>query len=157
MEPGNLVHYDLSNVLVAVPSNASTPEIGSGVRALSPNFVLVYQQALATEFLHLVQLTGMGLRKALEILVKDYAICRSPSDKATIERKALGQCIDQYLKDDYLRECARRATWLGNDETHYSRQWQDHDLEDLKQLIRLTLSWLESSLLSEKYLKEMPK
>jgi hypothetical protein len=157
MEPGNVSHYELSNVLVAVPSNVSTPEIGSAVKALSPDFVLVYQQALVTEFLHLVQLTGMGLRKALEVLVKDYAISRSPGDKAAIEKKVLGQCIDEYLKDDYLRECARRATWLGNDETHYSRRWQNHDVEDLKQLIRLTLSWLENSLLSEKYLKEMPK
>lgn len=153
--PGNLSHYELANVLVAVPSTVSTPEIGSAVSALSPDFVLVYQQALTTESLHLFQLTGMGLRKALEILIKDYAISRSPRDKAAIEKKELGQCISEYLKDDYLRECARRAAWLGNDETHYSRRWQDHDVEDLKQLIRLTLSWLENSLLSDKYLEQM--
>jgi len=45
---------------------------------------------------------------------------------------------------------------LGNDETHYLRVWENHDIEDLKKLILLTLRWLEYALLSDQYFNEMP-
>ena len=35
---------------------------------------------------------------------------------------------------------ARRE--LGDDETHYERRWIDKDLNDLKNLIRLTVNWI---------------
>jgi hypothetical protein len=38
---------------------------------------------------------------------------------------------------------ASRAAWLGNDETHYLRTWEDKDLTDLKKLIELTVQWIE--------------
>lgn len=51
---------------------------------------------------------------------------------------------------------ARRTAWLGNDETHYVRLWSGKDLEDLKALLALTVSWVNTHLLTKKYLKEMP-
>jgi hypothetical protein len=47
--------------------------------------------------------------------------------------------------------------WLGNDGTHYMRTWQDKDINDLKLLVRLTASWIETVLLTEKYKQAMPK
>jgi len=34
--------------------------------------------------------------------------------------------------------------------------WENHDVEDLKKLLSLTLRWLEYALLSEKYFRDMP-
>jgi hypothetical protein len=126
------------------------------IRRLSPVFTAVYTQALAAEASGFDQLTGIGLRKALEFLVKDFAIGEHPDDAAAIQGKFLGTCIDEYLADPNLQGCAKRATWLGNDETHYVRKWEDRDIQDLKLLIRLTMNWAENVLLTQRYEREMP-
>ena len=35
------------------------------------------------------------------------------------------------------------------------RKWEDKDINDLKTLIKLTMNWIESFLLTEHYKKEM--
>ena len=42
------------------------------------------------------------------------------------------------------------ATWLGKDETHYVRIWNDKDIEDLKMLMQLTVYWISRELLTRK-------
>ena len=64
-------------------------------------------------------------------------------------------CINDYVTDTNIKECARRATWLGNDETHYERRWNEHDIEDLKVLIDLTKNWIDNELLTEHYIETM--
>jgi len=49
-----------------------------------------------------------------------------------------------------------RAVWLGNDETHYLRKWEQKDLTDLKNLIGLTVHWIEMEELTETVMKDMP-
>jgi hypothetical protein len=69
----------------------------------------------------------------------------------------LGVCIAEFISDPSIKVCAERAAWLGNDETHYVRRWDDKDIADLKALFELTLSWIHTSLLTKHYLREMPK
>lgn len=38
---------------------------------------------------------------------------------------------------------ANRATWLGNDETHYVRLYNDRDVTHLMALIKVTIHWIE--------------
>jgi hypothetical protein len=54
-----------------------------------------------------------------------------------------------------VKECAKRAAWLGNDETHYTRKWETKDVSDLKLLVKLTVNWIDNVLLTEKYIAEM--
>ena len=49
----------------------------------------------------------------------------------------------------------KRAVWLGNDETHYVRKWEDKDISDLKRLIKLTVNWIENNLLTQDYMSTM--
>ena len=65
------------------------------------------------------------------------------------------QCITHYVSDGNVKTCATRATWLANNETHYERIWTDHDIEDLKVLIRLTQNWIDNELLTAHYVAEM--
>lgn len=150
-------HFGFVQQQVSVPIPDNFPEITELVATLSPQFVEVYGQALATEQLRLTQVTGLALRKSLEFLVKDYCVAHYPQDREIIERKPLSKCIEDYIKDEYLKETAKRATWLGNDETHYNRKWHDHDLDDLKRLIHLTIGWLHNALLTEEYLRSLPE
>ncbi len=139
------------------PVEPTPPAVAELVANLSPSFTETYAQALEAEGQGLGQLTGIGLRKALEFLVKDFAISRNPTKHDEIIAKPLAVCIREFIEDPNVAATAKRAAWLGNDETHYVRRWADKDIGDLKILIRLTLNWLENVLLTEKYIVEMPE
>lgn len=133
------------------------PEFPEGVVETSPSHGKIVVQAQRAEANGLGEIAGLGYRKALEFLVKDYCIRKSPTKEAEIRKKPLGSCIQEDIADTNIRECARRAAWLGNDETHYERVWTGHDISDLKLLIRLTQNWISNEYLTEKYLNELQK
>jgi hypothetical protein len=126
------------------------------VKEISKSFCNIYEEAHKAEEFGLSQICGVDYRKPLEFLIKDYVIRNHPADKAAIEAIMLGQCIENYITDPRIKEVAKRATWLGNDETHYQRRWLDKDLTDLKTMISLVLHWVETEHLTEEALKSMP-
>ena len=95
----------------------------------------------------------------MEFLIKDYLISNTTEDteKEKIKKEFLGAIIEKRVKHAQLKAVAKRATWLGNDETHYERKWQDKDISDLKDLIDLTIRWIETDKLTEKLLHDMPE
>jgi len=142
-----------------VPKTARKTQFSAEIAGVSPTFVEVYNQVVAAEAVNLDQLVGMGLRKALEFLVKDFAISHATTDeeKAKIRKKQLGPCIEDHIRDAAVRAAAKRATWLGNDETHYVRRWEDKDITDLKNLVRLTVNAVENAILMRQYETDMPE
>ena len=60
------------------------------------------------------------------------------------------------MEDARIKEVAKRAAWLGNDETHYVRIWEEKDVSDLKQLINLTVRWIENEIETRQLLENMP-
>ena len=46
---------------------------------------------------------------------------------------------------------------MGNDQTHYIKIWEDHDLEDLKTLLDLTILFIEGDIMYERRMEEMQK
>ena len=112
---------------------------------------------MAAEAYGLTEVCGAGYRKALEFLVKDYLIQVSPQDASDIKKEFLGTCIKARVQDVKVKQCAELAAWLGNDETHYERRWVGKDLGDLKLLIDLTVHWVSSELLTQKYSASMQK
>lgn len=144
--------HDLIRVAPQVPPKQEFP---AEVAGLSPTFVEIYNQAARAEAGGLDQIAGMALRKAVEFLVKDFAIHRNPAEGEEIKKTPLAACITRFIDDPNVKLSATRATWLGNDETHYVRRWEDRDITDLKVLIRLTVNWIENVLLTEKYASEM--
>jgi hypothetical protein len=139
------------------PWRPEKAEIPAVVATLSPMFVTIRNQVEAADAARLDQLVGMGLRKALEFLIKDFAISEHPKSKEEIKKIFLGVVIENYIGDPNLKACAARATWLGNDETHYVRKWETKDIQDLKALVELTVAWIQSHLLTKQYLAQMPK
>ena len=125
------------------------------VKQMSPAFCDIFNEAAAAESLELKQICGAGYRKALEFLIKDYLIGQTPDLSASIAKAQLGSCIDTYISDQRIKDVAKRAVWLGNDETHYERRWLEKDLHDLKQLIELTLHWIQMEILTISALASM--
>jgi len=122
---------------------------------ISPSFVEIYNQAYASEQQGLDQICGMGYRKSLEFLIKDFLINEKPDAASEIKNELLGKCINKYVDEPRIKSAAEKAAWLGNDETHYVRKWSSKDINDLKILIELTVYWINSHLLTQKYNKEM--
>ncbi|MBU8974520.1 DUF4145 domain-containing protein [Lysobacter sp. MMG2] len=144
----------LSSVEPWKPKAVSIPTL---VANISPSFSAISQQVEAAKSAGLDQLVGIGLRKALEFLVKDFAISGNREAADDIRSQTLSACINNYVLDENVKQCAARAAWLGNDETHYLRKWDTKDVEDLKVLVQLTTNWIDNVLLTRKYLAEMPK
>ena len=137
--------------------NISTKKFSDSIVSISPTFTTIFNQAYFAEQNGLSEICGVGYRKALEFLIKDYAILKKPDEKEKIEKKLLGQCIDQFITDGRVKSVAKRAAWLGNDETHYVRKWEGKNLEDLKKLIELTIHWIEMEVLTNSFEEEMPE
>lgn len=150
--PGNPGQFALMRTSPTTPKKEDFSEI---IRNISATFVEIYNQALSAESANLPQLVGIGIRKALEFLVKDFAVNQHPGKEVEIRKLFIGQCIEEYIQDANVKACAKRAAWLGNDETHYTRKWEDKDINDLKLLTKLTVNWIENVVLTKKYISEM--
>ena len=152
--------HDLGKLELEVlkPSKPKIDELSKSIKEISPNFASIYLESYTAKEMGLGQIAGPGLRKAFEFLIKDYAKTRIKDDKGKeeVEKAFAGTVVSKFIGDPRIQDVAKRALWLGNDETHYLRQWTEHDIEDLIALIRLTIHWIEMELLSERYKHEMP-
>lgn len=146
---------DLLSLQPSVPDTTLFPQL---VRTISPTFIEVYGQAEQAEHLGLKHIAGPGFRKAFEFLIKDYAKSATDTPRhEAIEKAFSGKVVDEFIGDPRIQAVAKRALWLGNDETHYLRRWGGKDLEDLRTLIRLSVNWIEIERLSASYTEEMPE
>ena len=110
-------------------------EFSEDVRKTSPIFCEIYVQAQMAEQEGYSQICGLGYGKALEFLIKDYAISLNSTDAEAIKKVSLSECIKNHIPDDELRNSADLARWLRNDETHYLRKFESTDASDLRGLI----------------------
>ncbi len=133
----------------------------SSIQTISPQFCIIFNQALQADQNKLDQICGPGYRKALEFLVKDfllnYKFKGDEKNCAIILRTQLGTCINNFIEEERIKSVAKRAAWLGNDETHYYRKWSDKDIKDLKALIAMTVNWIDLLMESDKYITDMPE
>jgi hypothetical protein len=144
--------------LVAVrPVKPQQSAFSDAVRAISPTFVSVFQEAEEAAANGLNQVAGPGYRKAFEFLIKDYAKSHSPQKAADIEGKFSGAVVNEYVPDKRIQSVAKRCLWLGNDETHYLKKWTQHDVTDLVALIKLVAHWIDIEQLSKTYVQQMPE
>lgn len=114
-------------------------------------FIETYLQSLQAENNGLSELAGMGFRKSIEYLVKDWAIKNNPEEKEKIEKLWLGQVISSYYEGD-LKDILERATWLGNDQAHYNKLFEEYDISILKELIDLILVELDRQYKKKHYI-----
>ena len=140
----------------SAPWSLEKEEFPAVINKFSPKFSEIYNEAIGAEKRGYKNICGAGYRKALEFLIKDYLINEIHNDPAAIREEPLGACINRYVESPKIKESAKRAAWLGNDETHYYRTWEDKDLEDLKRLLKLTLHWIEDECDTRQAVKDMP-
>ncbi len=138
----------ISDLKSGNPQNTQQPE--------QTKFIKTYLQSLVAESNGLDELAGMGYRKAIEYLVKDWAIQLVPADKDKIEKSWLGAVINDYYTGD-LKDILERATWLGNDQAHYNQLFTDFDINVLKELIELIMVELDRQYKMKHYIDNIQK
>jgi hypothetical protein len=139
------------------PKDYGLSNIPNEVEVISPKFVKIYQQAIHAENEGLDLICGVGYRKALEYLIKDFSSQEYPDNADRILAMPLQQCVQKYIDQPEIKSLAERAVWLGNDETHYVRKWVDKDIRDLKNLIDLTVYFISMRRKAFKYMEEMTR
>lgn len=139
----------LENPRYIAPQSVPTESFDPSIQSLSEGFVRIYNQAYAAESYKLDEIAGMGYRKALEYLIKDFIISMNPEDAETVKKMELGNCIANKLNNPRLQSTAARAAWIGNDFTHYTRKFTEYDISDLKRFIKAVLYWIMSELTTD--------
>ena len=139
-------HYTGKYKLTPVTPNYEkfTPQISS----LSPMFVSTYAQSQQAEAEGLTEICGIGYRKALEYLVKDFLCHVDPEHEADIKKELLGPSIRR-INDPRIKTLAERSVWIGNDETHYVRKHEDLDVSDMKRFIIAMVRYVDAELAFE--------
>lgn len=133
------------------PSRTSDIEFTDNIKNNFSNFVEIYTQSKTAEDTGLNQIAGIGYRKAFEFLITDYLIDKIPENKDLLEnpKTTLGRKID-LIPDPELVTFAKASSYLGNDETHYTRRHPEMGIEDLKIFIELVITEIERDLAREK-------
>lgn len=155
-----LSHYSVSRVsntntfvgenpIYSAPNFFIEEKFKSSICSLSPQFVKIYNQALSAESLNLDEIAGLGFRKSLEFLVKDFAISENQTDEEKIKKMNLSQCINQYINDPHIKVLTERSAWIGNDEAHYVRKQTDRDVSDMKNFIEATVYFISMVLITK--------
>lgn len=123
---------------------------------ISKSFPTLYNQSYTAEQLNCSDIAWAWYRKSIEFLIKDYIINLNLSTKDEIEKKPVSQCIQDYIDDKKIKELSKRAFWLWNDQVHYYQERNEMDIEDLKNIIKLVMFYIESELSSKEYLNKLP-
>lgn len=118
------------------------------IEKLSPDFVKIYNESLAAESTSLFTICGVGYRKALEFLVKDFAIKLNPDKEELIKEQLLAKVIRDYIDSKRIKTLAERTAWIGNDETHYERKHEDLNFSDMKRFISSMLFYVTSEMVA---------
>lgn len=137
-----------------IPRPMPEDDVSERVKRFSPRFAEIYKQAMISETYNLDELTGVGYRKALEFLVKDFLISKEPNEREKIEGMPLGTCISQRIQNQKIKELSQRAAWLGNDFTHYKRKFDECEISDLRILIKAIAAWVDLELITDEAIQE---
>ena len=111
-------------------------------------FVSTYAQSQQAEADGLTEICGIGYRKALEYLVKDFLCHVDPDHEEEIKKELLGPSIRR-IHDPRIKTLAERSVWIGNDETHYVRKHEDLDVNDMKRFIIAMVRYVDAELAFE--------
>lgn len=123
--------------------NFQGKEFSKEIQSVSPRFIKLYNQAYKAEYDTNYELAGCGYRNALEVLIKDYAINILGEKKEDVVKYKLYKAIELYLKDVDMSNCADVVRILGNDNTHYERDYENIDFDVLKQYLNIFIEMIE--------------
>ena len=144
----NDISYNMLKLVNSYPKVPELHQFDENIKKLSSNFYEIFNQAYVAEQMNLNEIAGIGYRKALEFLIKDYCIDKN-KEQEEIKKEPLSQVITNYILSDKIKNLAKASIWIGNDETHYVRKYEDKDIKDLKRFISATVAYITYELIAD--------
>ena len=93
------------------------------------------------------EISGLGYRKALEFLIKDFAIYNNPEKEEQIKSTWMMKCLKEYIDNEKIKTLAEKSEWIGNDEAHYVKIQDDRNINDMKSFIDALVYFISMSLI----------
>lgn len=116
------------------PKDEISLDIPKEIEKFSPRFIKIFTQSLKAYHHNYDEIVGVGLRKSIEFLVKDYLIHIKHKDETKISNMNLGSVFKE-INDSKLSPLITAIAWIGNDETHYIRKHEEKTVEDMLNFI----------------------
>ena len=145
----NNISYNMLKLVNSYPKVPELHQFDENIKKLSSNFCEIFNQAYVAEQMNINEIAGIGYRKALEFLIKDYCIDKNKEQEEKIKKEPLSQVITNYILSDKIKNLAKASIWIGNDETHYVRKYEDKDIKDLKRFISATVAYITYELIAD--------
>lgn len=123
------------------PSPTLKFPFNSAISKVSPRFENIYTQTIQAKVEGKDELVGIGYRKSIEFLLKDYLISNNPDEEDKISKMHLADCINK-LDNQKIKDLAKATIWLGNDETHYVRKHEEKGIPELEKFLNTLVSYL---------------
>lgn len=130
-------------VVDMLPKSQQVTLFSSFITSVFVEFVNLYHQAERAECFGLVDICGMGYRRALEFLVHTYVRMNNDKLPDNFNTMSLSQKIHQFIPNDDIKILAERAAWLGNDNVHIEQKHSNYSVEDMKQFISAIVSYID--------------
>lgn len=133
-----------------IPMNRlTTSTVPPQIASIFPEFFEIYQQSSLAEEQRLMKIAGMGYRKSLEFLVTDflikYPVPNVSEDWLKNPKTSLSSKINK-LTNNRLKNLSKAISFIGNDETHYTRRHPEHDVQSIKIFLNALLSEVQNEL-----------
>lgn len=145
----NDISYNMLKLVNSYPKVPELHQFDENIKKLSSNFCEIFNQAYVAEQMNLNEIAGIGYRKALEFLIKDYCIDKNKEQEEKIKKEPLSQVITNYILSDKIKNLAKASIWIGNNETHYVRKYEDKNIKDLKRFISATVAYIAYELIAD--------
>lgn len=135
----------------AYPNSFKKGSFSDNIVSVSSDFIKIYNQALTADSFGLDEISGMGYRKALEFLIKDFLISINQEEKDKISSEKLSIVINR-LSDENAKKFAHACRLLSNDQTHYIEHFGSKDTDNIKSLIEYIVNFINNYCLANKVL-----
>ncbi|MEF2608439.1 MAG: hypothetical protein U0M88_02225 [Faecalicoccus sp.] len=137
----SFLHWDSFNIDKVSPYPTLKFPFDKSISTVSPRFEKIYTQTIQAKAEGKDELVGIGYRKSIEFLLKDYLISNNSDELDSISKMHLADCINK-LENQKVKDLAKASIWLGNDETHYVRKHSDLGISELEKFLNTLVSYL---------------
>ncbi|MGM0124704.1 hypothetical protein IGI37_002098 [Enterococcus sp. AZ194] len=141
--------YYLKSIETIPFNTTNSAEISDSIKKMSPDFHNIYNEANQAEEQKLKSIAGMAYRKAVEFLITDYLLSY-PVEGVSEEwlkdyKTSLSNKIN-VLPNETIKNLSKAISFIGNDETHYTRRHPEHDIESIKMFLKALLSHIDNEM-----------
>ena len=136
----------------AVPGDAEDGGEGFDFNVLS----IIYCDIISRSFGFYI-ITNLAYFRWNLLFCRYCDVAVSVTNSRTVVYRNISILRIRRIEDERIRVLSERATWIGNDETHYVKKHENLDIAEMKRFIDAVLHYIESELSFEVALSIQPK